>query len=516
MFKRFWWSYVVVFIASGCTLILEIVAGRIVAPYVGVSIYTWTSVIGVVLAGISLGNFAGGLTADRWGSRITLGVVLIAGGLASLAILPLIFAVTTYTYPPGFSLVAKIVLMTAVVFLPPSFILGMVSPVVIKLTLADLTHTGGIVGRIYACSTFGSIVGTFLTGFVLIASFGTRWIVLWVGVVLVAMGLLVGAWGSVRRSVSGGVVLALGGALFLTVSQSTFLGGSSWLASGCTLETDYYCIRVGAVTDNGRVLEQLILDHLIHSYSDVSDPTHLHYGYERVYAEVTDYVARQHPAFQALHLGGGGYTMPRYIQFTYPASSDYVIEIDPEVTVVAYQYMGLSPQSAVHTINADARLGLQELPPDRKYDLIFGDAFNDLSVPYHLTTQEFDRQLKRALTPDGFFLANVIDKIQGGRFMTSIVRTLKTVFPYVYVLNEYETWGSPAQNTYVVAASGMPIDVQRLAAVRGQGPDASAETKIMPEDVMRVWQQESRPLLLTDDYVPADNLLAPLFLERGA
>src|SRR5437867_10299244 len=83
-------AYLVVFVSSCCTLILELVAGRILAPFIGVSLYTWTSIIGVVLAGISLGNYAGGRVADRWPEQRTLGVLLAAGGIASLAILPLI------------------------------------------------------------------------------------------------------------------------------------------------------------------------------------------------------------------------------------------------------------------------------------------------------------------------------------------------------------------------------------------------------------------------------------------
>src|ERR671932_2408354 len=87
-------AYLVVFVASCCTLILELVAGRILAPYIGVSLYTWTSIIGVVLAGISLGNYLGGRVADRWPRRQTLGVLLAAGGITSLAILPLINVAT--------------------------------------------------------------------------------------------------------------------------------------------------------------------------------------------------------------------------------------------------------------------------------------------------------------------------------------------------------------------------------------------------------------------------------------
>src|SRR6266853_1469834 len=122
-------AYLVVFVSSCCALILELVASRILAPFVGVSLYTWTSIIGVVLAGISLCNYLGCRIADRWPRRRPLCILLFAGCVA---------------------------------------ILGMVSPVVIKLTLRDLARSGGLVGKVYALSTLGSIVGTFATGFVLV------------------------------------------------------------------------------------------------------------------------------------------------------------------------------------------------------------------------------------------------------------------------------------------------------------------------------------------------------------
>src|SRR5579859_6489869 len=208
-------AYFVVFVSSCCTLILELVAGRILAPFIGVSLYTWTSIIGVVLAGISLGNYLGGRIADRWPERRTLGVLLVAGGLASLAILPLINTATAI--PTGelidagnrlsgvlpldraAVLILRIVVITLLIFFPPSFILGMVSPVVIKLTLRDLAHSGGLVGKVYALSTLGSIVGTFATGFVLVQLLGTRMIVLGVGIVLLLMATIFGDLLRVRR-----------------------------------------------------------------------------------------------------------------------------------------------------------------------------------------------------------------------------------------------------------------------------------------------------------------------------
>ena len=142
--RGIWLAYLIVFVSSTCTMVIELVAGRIMAPYIGVSLYTWTSIIGVVLAGISLGNFLGGVVADRRATREVLGLVFLGGGLASLAIL-----VTTHVVvsaPLQLDLIPKIVLFTTAIFFLPALVLGMVSPIVIKLALADLAHSGGTVG----------------------------------------------------------------------------------------------------------------------------------------------------------------------------------------------------------------------------------------------------------------------------------------------------------------------------------------------------------------------------------
>src|SRR5579864_4708872 len=295
-----WTAYFVVFVASCCSLILELVAGRILAPFIGVSLYTWTSIIGVVLAGISLGNYLGGRIADRWPDRRTLGVLLIAGGLASLAILPLINIATSI--PTGelldpssrlggvlpldraALLILRIVVITLLIFFPPSLILGMVSPVVIKLTLRDLAHSGGLVGKVYALSTLGSIVGTFATGFVLVQLLGTRMIVLGVGIVLLLMAAVFGDLLRIRRGVAplAAAVLLVGVLVparnvkaydcadLKCVERATQDGWDQATQSGCLHETAYYCIRVAddpAVSDH-QTVKELILDHLVHSRSE--------------------------------------------------------------------------------------------------------------------------------------------------------------------------------------------------------------------------------------------------------
>ena len=182
--------YAIAFIASGCTLVIELVAGRLLAPYIGVSLYTWTSVIGVILAGISIGNFLGGRLADRYPGPSVLGLTLVAASLTSFVTLGLVSLLPQFTL--WMPLVPRILVLTTVIFFLPGCILGMITPLVVKQALTDLGHAGGLVGRVYAISTAGSLVGVYLTGFVLIAHFGTRLIVVMVAAGLLLLGALLG------------------------------------------------------------------------------------------------------------------------------------------------------------------------------------------------------------------------------------------------------------------------------------------------------------------------------------
>ena len=177
----------IVFVSSACILVLELVAERIIAPHVGMSLYTWTSIIGVVLAGISLGNYLGGRLADRWASPRLLGGILVLGGLASLGILVAdgldVLAAVEWPF------IARILVLIASLFLLPAAILGTVSPIVAKLAMRDLDRAGRTVVRIYAAGSAGSIVGALATGFLLVPWFDTHVIVGGVGGLLMLLGL---------------------------------------------------------------------------------------------------------------------------------------------------------------------------------------------------------------------------------------------------------------------------------------------------------------------------------------
>ena len=528
-------AYPVVFLASATALVLEIVAGRILAPYLGVSLYTWTTVIGVVLAGLALGSLVGGWLADRWASPRLLALVLLAGGLASLLVLPLsalagspnalraacqagaLGPLQEELCAPLVVVLSRIVFLTAALFFLPACCLGMVTPLVVRLTLRGLRGSGATVGSIYASATVGSLVGAFLTGFWLISAFGTRPVVLGAGLLLVLLALAVTPpWQCGVRRGALPLLAGLAGAGLLLAQ----IADRRALDSGCYRETDYFCIKIYDLGhERGGSLRVLELDRLVHSYNALDDPTYYEYAYVRIYAELTDYVAQATPDFRALFVGGGGYTLPRGLEVEYPRSELEVIEIDPGVTRVASERMGLPAGSRVRTYSADARLAVEELLEQSgpRYQLIYGDAFNDVSVPYHLTTLEFDRRLRRLLRDDGLYLVNVIDRFRGGLFLPSMVRTLRQAFPHVYLLTAGTPWlsqaGSPS--TYVVAATATPLDPERLAAVRPQGVAGRRFTSLVPPDVLEAWLASESGVLLTDDYAPADWLVAPLFLERG-
>ena len=533
---------IIVFIASFCTLVIELVAGRIMAPYVGVSLYTWTSIIGVVLAGISIGAYLGGLIADRYPRSSTLGWLLFLSGLGAFTISPLTNLVGGAQFLT--SLMIRILLITTIIFFVPSCLLGMISPVVVKLTLNNLEKTGNVVGKIYAFSTLGSILGTFATGFFLISWMGTRHILVTMGIILILSAFVFGGFFSRKKALS---LLSLFLLLIFLILPLVGLYGyaairpeeisfptspfhSLKIVYGYAFkppldeetyffkESDYYTIKLKKSIrgNNGNPLESLVLDHLVHSYTDLKDPLYLEYEYIRIYEEFVRWQASKRKSFKTLFIGGGGYTFPRFIEAKYPKAEISVVEIDPEITQVVKKYLGISEGSRIHSLNEDGRWFVMNCKEPGSFDFIFGDAFNDLSIPYHLTTKEFTIQLKRLLKPDGLLLVNIIDSFKKGAFMPSYIRTLEEVFGkgnvhLITLSSEYEHIGV---STCVVVASPQKLDMNDFVrAIKGER-DKEMTSHAMPQDRLQQYLQERYSMILTDDHVPVDNLIAPIFEER--
>lgn len=482
------------------------------APYVGVSLYTWTSIIGVVLAGISIGAYLGGLLADKYPRPSMLGWLLFLSGIGALAISPLtnLIGGSHFNVP----LMLRILILTTAIFFIPSCILGMISPVVVKLTLSNLDNTGNIVGKIYAFSTLGSIIGTFATGFLLISWMGTRNILLTVGIILIISALLFGEFFMKKRSLALFIVII---ATLLWVFYGNAFKPQLDKDTYFYKESNYYTIKINKMKSlqTGIPVEALIIDHLTHSYTDLQNPYNLDYNYLKIYEEFMLWRHSDGDTINTLFIGGGGYTFPRYVEKKYPHAKINVVEIDPEVTKVAYQFLGIPRDTRIKSFNEDARWFVMNQKKEALYDFIFLDAYNDLSIPYHLTTKEFVAQLKPLLKKDGVILANLIDDIKEGRLLPSYIRTLEEVFGKQHVnLIVPLSSGGVGITTCIVAVSSQNFDMHDFIAKISKIKGDHMVSCLMPQDMLQSDLNKRYAVILTDDYVPVDNLIAPIFEER--
>jgi predicted membrane-bound spermidine synthase len=478
------------FVGSGCLLVLEIVAGRIIAPTLGISLYTWTSVIGVVLAGLSLGNWLGGWIADRRPSRSVLSLLYLLSGLASGLVLVLSKSLDSIAAPVSWGAEWQVLWLTAVLFLLPSILLGTITPMIVKLSLNSLASTGRVVGRIQAAATLGSIVGVFATGFVLISAFGTRPVVAGVALALFALAIFSNPFWERR---AGGSALPLNVALASLVAGVFTVGLAATYDSPCEKESNYYCI---GVFQEG-AYKILALDMLIHGYVSVEDPALPVYPYEKVYRAVVDARFDKKKRLEGFGIGGGAFTFPRYLE-RFHNGHTLVAEIDEDVTKVARKEFGLVDTPAIDITHKDARPALRDRPKDERYDVMLGDAFGDIAIPYHLVTREFNDLVARRLKPDGVYLVNVVDGVNYD-FLRSYIRTMQQSFPYVDLLAVPGEAGGGQRATFVVGASKQPLP--------------KTATTVTPQQ-LEAFIAERDTITLTDDHVPVDQLLAPVFRQR--
>ncbi len=474
-----------VFGASASVLIVELVALRLLAPYLGLTLETSTLVIGVALAAITMGSWAGGRLADVMQPRRALGPLLAVSGVA-VAVTP--FAVRGAGSIGGWTLMVVATLAIMV----PGTLLAAVTPMVTKMRLTNLDETGTVVGQLSGIGSAGAIAGTVVTGFILISRVPVSGIMAGLGATLVVAAavveLRVRGWRSVGVPA---LLVVLGG------------GAAGWAPGDCDAETTYHCAQV--VTDPNRASGRvLLLDGAPHSYVDLQDPTFLKFDYAKavVSAIETKYVPGQ--ALRTYHIGGGGLTVPRYLDRIRPGTTSLVSEIDPGVVKIDIERLQLKTGGGIEVRVEDARLGLAQLEDD-SHDIVLGDAFGGISVPWHLTTREAVREVARVLTADGVYAVNLLD-FGPLAFARAEVATLAEVFTHVALATETDTLthGEKAGGNLVVIASDAPIDV---AAVANRLTERGAEWDVIGGAELAAWVGDAS--VLTDDYAPVDQLLTP-------
>lgn len=472
-----------VFGSSAAVLVVELVALRLLAPYFGLTLETNTMVIGLALTAIAAGTWAGGWTADRVPPRGLLGPLLGISGA--------VVAVTPVTVRGAAAGTGDLLVLAATLsILIPGALLSAVSPVVIKLRLTSLDETGSVVGRLSGIGTAGAIFGTVLTGFVLISRVPVSGILVGLGSLLLATSVLVQA--SARRLGRGdavlGVMVLLGGL------------GAAFASSGCDTETTYHCLAVRADPDRPTG-QTLVLDGLRHSYVD-DDPTYLEFEYVQAMASVIDTSFPDQDAINAYYLGAGALTLPRYVAATRSGSQNRVAEIDGGVVRTAADLLGDEFPARTDVRVEDGRLAVDDLQRG-SLDLIVGDAFGGVSVPWHLATVEALTALAEGLRTDGTYVANVID--HGPlHFARAYVRTTSEVFDEVALLAPPAVLAGKDGGNLVIVATQSPADVD---AILGSAEKRGLQWCALTGDQLDAWADDAP--VLSDDYAPVDQLLTP-------
>jgi spermidine synthase len=481
---------------AAASLVVEIVAGRMLAPYLGMSLYTWTSVIAVVLAGFSAGHWAGGRIAERQPVRaLALTGWCMAGAAATTGAATLVLRWSAEPVIGAVSdPVGAIVALTMLAFFLPSFFAGVPAPVLAHIAVLSKPEAAGrALGAMFAAGALGAIAGTLLAGFVFISWLGSTKTLVVVAAVYMALALLMllPSWRAGRAPASIAVLVLPAGI-------------SAWsmaLPDPCTYESDYFCIRVIDVSaDAGEPARLMVLDHLGHGITVRDAPQRM----LTPHASMLDIIARarmEGREFSAFFIGGGSYSIPRAWTETGIPARMTVAEIDPIVTQAAKQDFWFDPATA-DIRHADARLVLAG--DATTHDVIIGDAFTDIAVPAHLVTREFFELVASRLNPGGVYLMNIIDHVDGLDALASVVKTLRQVFPVVEVWAEPNPPGADQRLVFIVLAGDTPTSTSSLT---GPAPDFNRAGRLSQDAVDALVSQRNPPVL-TDDFAPIDRLMA--------
>lgn len=471
-------------------MILELVGSRLLAPFVGVSIVVWTSLIGIILAALSGGYYYGGHLADKKPESRLLSWIIFWSAILISLIIGLKFILFDFLGWLSWGIEPSAIILSVVLFAPASFLLGMVSPFAAKLKTSSVQKVGGTVGNLYALSTVGSIVGTFLAGFYLIATFTLTQIIIGIAVVLLGCSLLIG---SNKQSVL--IKTAIFSiALFISLSLSNFFSDPRVL----TFNTQYNSVTIYNSLDykTNQPIRIMSLDNKLDSAMYL-DSDELVFDYTKYYRLAFSY----HPNIKkVLVIGGAGYSVPK--DFLKKGIQVDVVELDPELTKLAEKYFRLQPNTPnqLTIYHEDGRTYLNRAPSDQ-YDVIMVDAFKSYSIPYQLTTYESIAHIKRLLKPNGVVLANIISSIEGdsGAFLRAEYQTFKQFFPEV----ELYTVNNPKDG----------LAIQNLMLVGASNPAQLTGNPELDKYLSTKWTQSiPQSQVLTDDFAPVDQLMLATML----
>ena len=476
---------------------VEFGAARLLAPYFGTSLYVWGVLIGLVLIYLSAGYVIGGRLADRRPDDALLYQITAWAGLW-IGVIPLVSYPILLASQQGFKdlsagLVAGTLLAVVLMFAVPVILLGCVSPFAIRLLLKNVETGGNTAGRVYALSTAGSILGTFLPVFWFIPTYGTRPTLEGFGLVLVVVSVL-GLWPRRRLYASFAVAVLLAWIVLPAGIKPPVVG--TLVTEKDSAYNYIQVVQVGTTTE-------LILNEgqAIHSiYDSQNNLTHGYWDYLLV-ADAFQPAESSAPTPRSIAiLGLAGGTTARQYRLAYGDSVDITgVEIDPAILDLGHRYFHLGDAGA-HEVVSDARYWLDTQAGH--YDVIVLDAYRQPYIPFHLTTQEFFQQVRDHLNTGGVAAVNVGRTQTDYRLVAALASTMAAVFPNVYLIDD------PNFDNTLVFGTDEPVSIDdvkhNLGLVDAPLASAAAQTALA-EGRLRASPYHGQ--VYTDDLAPVEQLI---------
>ena len=486
--------YTATFLLGAVVMSFEMLATRYLNPFFGSSIYTWGSLISVVLAGMSSGYLMGGLVADRYTYPAVFAAIIAPAPLL-LALLPQIAdPIALSLAETDLDVRVGVLAASMALFFLPTMLLSAAAPFSIRLLMASRDRAGHVAGAVTAISTAGSIVGTLGTVFFLIPNFGTRMNTYGLALLSALIIPIILAPRFMRRAAPVLAVLCFA-TLFWPEHAQAGSPSLAQLKEGLIeqKETPYNQIYVFHEGKYATMKFGLYERRFTESVSNPLNPRELPLSYTRA---MTLGVACSATANRALMIGLGGGTTVRYLSQFMPDTDFTEVEIDPGVIAMAEKYFDVSEGPHVHIIERDGRLFLNHA--GNPYDLIFVDAYRGWFVPFHLTTKEFYALAKSRLAPGGCLVQNIDPSTL---LFDAIMATMTRVFANVETVK--------ANGNIVVIAYDGPrrdgdwwwdhaFDAQKRYQFAYDLRDLGRDFKVM------TWDKNTAPL--TDDFAPAEIL----------
>ncbi len=481
-------------VCGALVMVVEVLGSRVIGPFFGVSLFVWTSLITVTMVALATGYAIGGHWSDRRSSPDWLYGIIMVSGILEILVPVLKGPILQMSLPLGLrwgSLTSAFLL-----FGPSLFLLGCVSPYVVKIAAREMHNIGRTVGSFYAISTVGSVIGTLLTGFVLIAYLGVNQIFLLTGALLIALAVVYFVF--FRRK----WVLALAAIIpFLFLPHETHV--SKTMPDGTHVEritnrdSFYGNLKVIDYSFKAIRYRELVIDGLVQGGVDVNNGQSI---YEYAYFLQFLPYALNPDGKNCLVIGLGAGVVPAW--YKSQGVNTEVVDIDPAVVDIARNYFGFNPSIPVHV--EDARYFL--VNARQRYDFMVLDVFNGDTTPGHLLSVEAMRLAKQRLSSDGVLAVNLVGSLKHHTLMTaSIIKTLRSVFDQVDIYPAYDVSSDDGTgNIEIMAYDGARRELQ-LDRIGELVIHPEAE-KIVRPGLQQAYELPERAdaMILSDNYNPVD------------